>query len=52
MVGLLAAFADVLGSLGGGTGVLLSVGIVYQMYEQMARSQLLEVHPMLKGILG
>jgi preprotein translocase subunit SecY len=51
-VGLLAAFADVLGALGGGTGVLLTVGIVYQMYEQMAKEQLMEIHPMLKGILG
>jgi preprotein translocase subunit SecY len=51
-VGLLAAFADVLGALGGGMGVLLTVGIVYQMYEQMAKEQLMEIHPMLKGILG
>jgi len=52
VVGLLAAFADVLGALGGGMGVLLTVGIVYQMYEQMAKDQLMEIHPMLKGILG
>ncbi|MFQ5800655.1 MAG: preprotein translocase subunit SecY [Candidatus Hydrothermarchaeales archaeon] len=51
VVGLLAAFADVLGALGGGMGVLLTVGIVYQMYEQMAKEQLMEIHPMLKGIL-
>jgi preprotein translocase subunit SecY len=52
VVGLLAAFADILGALGGGMGVLLTVGIVYQMYEQMAKDQLMEVHPMLKGIIG
>lgn len=52
VVGLLAAFADILGALGGGMGVLLTVGIVYQMYEQMAKDQLTEIHPMLKGILG
>jgi preprotein translocase subunit SecY len=52
VVGLLAAFADVLGALGGGMGVLLTVGIVYQIYEQMAKDQLMEIHPMLKGILG
>ncbi len=52
VVGLLAAFADILGALGGGMGVLLTVGIVYQMYEQMAKDQLMEIHPMLKGILG
>lgn len=52
VVGLLAAFADILGALGGGMGVLLTVGIVYQTYEQMAKDQLMEVHPMLKGILA
>jgi preprotein translocase subunit SecY len=52
VVGLLAAFADILGALGGGMGVLLTVGIVYQIYEQMAKDQLMEIHPMLKGILG
>jgi preprotein translocase subunit SecY len=51
-VGLLAAFGDMTGALGGGTGVLLAVGIVYQLYEQIAKEQMMEMHPMVRKILG
>ena len=51
-VGLLAAFGDLTGALGGGTGVLLSVGIVYKMYEEMAKEQLFEINPMLRKVMG
>jgi preprotein translocase subunit SecY len=51
-VGLLAAFGDMTGALGGGTGVLLTVGIVYQLYEQIAKEQLMEMHPMVRKIMG
>lgn len=51
-VGLLAALGDLTGALGGGTGVLLTVGIVYNLYEQMAKEQLFEVHPMMRKISG
>jgi len=51
-VGLLAAFGDLTGALGGGTGVLLTVGILYRMYEDMAKEQLFELHPMMRKILG
>jgi len=50
-VGLLAAGADVTGALGTGTGILLSVGILYRLYEELAASQLAELHPALKGWL-
>ncbi|MFQ6135797.1 MAG: preprotein translocase subunit SecY [Candidatus Hydrothermarchaeales archaeon] len=50
--GLLAAFGDLTGALGGGMGVLLTVGIVYQLYEEMAKEQLMEIHPMLRGLIG
>jgi preprotein translocase subunit SecY len=50
-VGLLAAFGDLTGALGGGTGVLLTVGIVYAMYEEMAKEQLFEMHPLLRRIV-
>ncbi len=39
------------GALGGGTGVLLAVGIVYAMYEEMAKEQLFEMHPILRRIV-
>ena len=51
-VGLLAFGADLTGALGGGTGVLLTVGIVYRLYEEIAQEQLMEMHPMLRNFLG
>jgi len=51
-VGLLAFGADLTGALGGGTGVLLTVGIVYKLYEEIAQEQLMDMHPMLRIFLG
>ena len=51
-VGLLAFGADLTGALGGGTGVLLTVGIVYRLYEELAQEQLMDMHPMLRKFLG
>ena len=51
-VGLLAGFADLTGALGSGTGILLTVGIVYRLYEELARAQLMELHPMLGRLFG
>jgi len=51
-VGLLAGFADLTGALGSGTGILLTVGIIYRLYEELARHQLLDMHPMLGRLLG
>jgi preprotein translocase subunit SecY len=51
-VGLLAALADVTGAIGTGTGILLSVGILYRLYEELAQTQLMEAHPALKQFLG
>ncbi|MDR0900949.1 MAG: preprotein translocase subunit SecY [Methanobrevibacter sp.] len=51
-VGLLAFGADLTQAVGGGTGVLLTVGIVYKLYEEMAQEQLMDMHPMLRKILG
>ena len=49
-VGILAFIADLTGALGGGTGVLLTVGIVYKLYEEIAQEQLMEMHPMLRKV--
>ena len=51
-VGIIAFFADLTGALGGGTGVLLTVGIVYKLYEEIAQEQLMEMHPMLRKVFG
>jgi len=49
-VGALSAGADMIGTVGNasGTGVLLSVGILIQLYEAMGREQMMEMHPMLR----
>ncbi|MFY9717347.1 MAG: preprotein translocase subunit SecY [Thermoplasmata archaeon] len=53
-VGSLAAGADLIGTLGNasGTGVLLTVGIVINLYEAMGREQLMEMNPLLRRFLG
>jgi len=51
-VGALAALGDLTGALGGGTGVLLTVGILYRLYEEIAKHQIMEIHPMLRRVVG
>ncbi len=51
-VGLLAGLADLTGALGTGTGILLTVGILYRMYEQMEQMQMFELYPVLNSIVG
>ncbi|MFA5246437.1 MAG: preprotein translocase subunit SecY [Candidatus Micrarchaeia archaeon] len=50
-VGVLAWFADITGALGTGTGILLTVGILYRFYEDLAKQQVFEQYPMLDKIL-
>ena len=50
-VGVLAWFADITGALGTGTGILLTVGIIYRFYEELAQQQLFEMYPMLKSVV-
>jgi preprotein translocase subunit SecY len=52
IVGLLAAFADILGALGTGMGILLAVGIVNQFYQILAAQRLEEEYPAVARILG
>ncbi|HEC81309.1 MAG TPA: preprotein translocase subunit SecY [Thermoplasmatales archaeon] len=53
-VGMLAAFADAIGTVGrtSGTGVLLTVGIMIHLYEEIAKEQAIEMHPVLRGFFG
>jgi preprotein translocase subunit SecY len=44
-VGFLAAFADFTGALGTGTGILLAVMIIYQLYEEIAMQHMEDMHP-------
>lgn len=51
-VGLLAAFADLTGALGTGTGILLTVGILYRFYEQMVTDRMFELYPDLRKLVS
>jgi len=53
-IGALTLFASLLGTVGqaGGTGLLLTVSIVYRLYEDLASEQLMEMHPMMRSFFG
>jgi len=53
-VGALAAGADLIGTVGNasGTGVLLAVGIMINLYDAIGREQMMEMHPVLRGFFG
>ncbi len=50
LVGLLAVLANMLGTIGqvSGTGLLLTISIIYKLYEEIAEEQLMEMHPMMR----
>lgn len=50
----IAVIADIFGVLrfGGGIGILLSVGIIYQYYSLIAYERALEAYPLLKRLVG
>jgi preprotein translocase subunit SecY len=53
-IGILTLFASMFGLIGGigGTGMLLAVSIIYQLYEKVASEQLMEMHPLIRKFLG
>jgi preprotein translocase subunit SecY len=52
IVGLLAVIADFFGAFGTGTGILLSVSIVYQYYQQLMQERVEDMYPSLRRFLG
>ncbi|MBS3760927.1 preprotein translocase subunit SecY [Halodesulfurarchaeum sp.] len=50
LVGLLAVMANMLGTIGqvSGTGLLLTISIIYKLYEEIAEEQMMEMHPMMR----
>lgn len=54
IIGGLVLVTSLLGTIGnvGGTGLLLTVSIVYRLYEDLAKEQMMEVHPMIRRFLG
>lgn len=51
-VGLLAASADLMGALSRGTGILLTVMIIYRLYEEIAQQHMMDMHPMLRKVIA
>lgn len=50
-VGFLASVADLSGALARGTGILLAVMIIYQLYETIAQQHAVDMHPALKKMM-
>ncbi len=44
-IGILAALADLTGAIGSGIGILLAVGILYQLYEELASEEAFQSIP-------
>jgi preprotein translocase subunit SecY len=54
LLGVLAAFAALFGTIGAasGTGLLLAIGILSRTYEEIAKEQMMEMHPMMRSLFG
>jgi preprotein translocase subunit SecY len=51
-VGVVASFSDFFGAYGSGTGILLTVGILDQVYQALAQEQMWEMFPLLRRFIG
>lgn len=51
-VGFLAGFADLTHALGTGTGILLTVMIIFQFYEQISAQHMEDMHPAVKKFMA
>ncbi|OGI11952.1 preprotein translocase subunit SecY [Candidatus Micrarchaeota archaeon RBG_16_36_9] len=51
-IGFLAAYADLTAAIGTGTGLLLAVTIIYQLYEQINQQHSEDMPPAIKKFLG
>jgi preprotein translocase subunit SecY len=47
-VGVLAALADLSGALTNGTGLLLTVMIIYKLYEEIAQQHMMDMNPLMR----
>ncbi len=50
-VGLLAAVADLTGTIVGGTALLLGIMIIFQFYQNIAQQHAIDMHPALKKFM-
>lgn len=51
-IGFLAAIADMAGAFGSGTGLLLTVMIIYKLYEDIAKQHMEDMNPMMRKFIG
>ncbi len=51
-VGFLAAMADLTGAYGSGTGILLTVMIIYKLYEDIAKQHMYDMSPALRKFMA
>ena len=51
-IGFLAAMADLSGALANGTGLLLTVMIIYRFYEDIAKQHMMDMNPMMRKFMG
>ena len=51
-IGLLAAAANLLGTLVGGTSMLLAIMIIYQLYTNIAQQHSVDMHPAIRKFIG
>ena len=51
-IGLLASVADLLEVIGTGTGLLLTVMILYKLYEEIAKQHVYDMNPMMRKFMG
>jgi len=51
-IGLLAAAADVLGAMVGGTALLLGIMIIFQFYQSIAHQHAMDMNPAFKKMMG
>ena len=52
LIGAIASVSDFTGALGSGTGILLSVSIVYSLFEQMGQKYAEEMNPEVRKFFG
>ncbi|MEK6922387.1 MAG: preprotein translocase subunit SecY [Nanoarchaeota archaeon] len=50
-IGFLAGSADLLGALTSGTGLLLTVMIIYRLYEEIAQQHMVDMYPALRKVM-
>ncbi|MFH0847894.1 MAG: preprotein translocase subunit SecY [archaeon] len=52
VVGAIGAFADFLGAFGSGMGILLTVGIIEQYYQILAKERIGQLYPAVRSLIG